>query len=1730
MTPLIAPKESKAPLNSISTVETPVVEGKVDTKSKALQKSTVRRKSVMSTPSFSALKTLKRTSPRSLATSAAKEKSSKPSLVYDEDWITKQSANFKNWMNFMLNPAHEMLLENDDNLQTLFSPDGTSDSFSTAPNRYTFRKILLHRQWGQARQKAFDLYNTDEMISLRVMIQSQATKERIAMRADRDVLADVSLRRFMVDLFLSYEPLWLKLALETMFGVNISFDKKAKTVLRHFIVERVLGDPDTMMKFTGGKYKVLSGSFEKKYRAELRKKTLYHILLLIAFLDRLKVNNLFDTNPPLFIKDLKSSNEVLILICKECLSGEGNIIKHLSRLGLKVFYEQQPIDNYDFTVTNLAVDLRDGVRLARIIEILQGDKHFSLSQNMRLPAISRLQKLHNVDVALNALMVAGVPNLNDISASHVVDGHCQRALKLIWSTVAHFKLSSLLNPSTLKQEIQDVYRANKRRSKKSFARRKFGTGDEKQSSSFDDPSIVYADQNTSLLLQWCQAVCSCFGFHVENFTTSFADGKALCYLVHYYHPGILTKSEILPTSRDEIQLNEYSTNSEEEKREQVLRNERHNSATANKRMTEIGGIPNMLPVTDTMNIPEEKSMIICLTYLCSRLIESSEEIQATLVIQSCYRRYHNIVWTEKKMVAASFIFRCWKQRKNDYIVAKRRKYGNAVKVIETFILKNQDILRKMKRIRIEYEKKNNIVTKLQAQWKMRRCRDKWTSYLRKVVFVQRIVRGFLSRLHVASMKFQLQRETEEKMVIKIQSFLRRQQKKNSHRINLQFSAATMIQKIWRAKCARIEFQIACLAGDILQSYGRCVIQRNRFLALKKEIIKIQAIQRGITSRQAILRTKRRAQELERSVGIIQRHWRGSRTRSEYKKKIYNVVQIQSIVRAYQDRSSFQKMKYASILLQNCYRTYKQTLREKENIASVLIQASIRGMLVRSKLELDHFAAAEIQRIWLGHKVRLGYMEMNLWAIIIQRAVRRYNATSKYIKMQHCSVTIQKCIRGAQAREELELRRVTANMMKETQRIAASIIQNRYRSWKLNITEKERNAATLVQKTFRGMMVRLEVQLEHFAATEIQRIWCGHVARKEYAYAIKSVRCIQRSGRRYIAVKKYNKIRQSAITIQKVARGAQAREDLELKFIAASVIQEYWRQYITNIYMKKTLFCIITAQSVIRMYLKKLSFANKKIAASIIQNRYRSWKLNITEKERNAATLVQKTFRGMMVRLEVQLEHFAATEIQRIWCGHVARKEYAYAIKSVRCIQRSGRRYIAYIKAKEKKLIQYRLRVESSILLQSVVRRYIAQKRIVINHFAASLIQRMWRGYKIHVEFIITVISVVKIQAAVRGKLAFQNFRKAEKGVLALQSRWRGITAMRYVAELNYCAMEIQRVWQGSRVRDMMKIWTQAAIIIQSGIRQFRHKIAMKKLKEAENATIQIQRMWRGYRINVEYIILLLSTIKLQSALRGFLVRKNLQTTNHSATMLQSLFRGYSLRKKLFHCRTKQIELFCRNRAARTIQNATRSFFYVKKIMYRICTAQRFIRGFLARSKLNKMKTGFTSLQSVYRGAIIRSRCSQEVRQIARKVSKANKNAALRPEMILGERTARALAILSKSSRLSNMMKATMMLEISTRLSKKCCFEFCKANASNILYDLMRTCNRSLPHIELLQYVMLTLLNVAKHNEVIPSISSHDAVEILIDMIQMFRDKEHIFNMATQLLSIVCYSHDQLLVS
>jgi hypothetical protein len=81
------------------------------------------------------------------------------------------------------------------------------------------------------------------------------------------------------------------------------------------------------------------------------------------------------------------------------------------------------------------------------------------------------------------------------------------------------QLPALAKTTTLKFEVQRIA-AKHRQNKRPGAAAKV-----------DTLNVYFGEEYINLLMQWVQAVCTFYGLRVQNFTTCFADGRALCYMV-----------------------------------------------------------------------------------------------------------------------------------------------------------------------------------------------------------------------------------------------------------------------------------------------------------------------------------------------------------------------------------------------------------------------------------------------------------------------------------------------------------------------------------------------------------------------------------------------------------------------------------------------------------------------------------------------------------------------------------------------------------------------------------------------------------------------------------------------------------------------------------------------------------------------------------------------------------------------------------------------------------------------------------------------------------------------------------------------------------------------------------------------------------------------------------------------------------------------------------------------
>ena len=143
------------------------------------------------------------------------------------------------------------------------------------------------------------------------------------------------------------------------------------------------------------------------------------VLGVILLLDQAKDATLLRSDPCLFrpSSTVKSSREMALEFSRAFLSGGvGDVNKHLSTLGVVLRHKQTALHEYNFAVERLSTDLRDGVRLCRLVDLTAGGMHMHMHMRLvdltaggmqadqadteppltgatRVPANSRLQKV-----------------------------------------------------------------------------------------------------------------------------------------------------------------------------------------------------------------------------------------------------------------------------------------------------------------------------------------------------------------------------------------------------------------------------------------------------------------------------------------------------------------------------------------------------------------------------------------------------------------------------------------------------------------------------------------------------------------------------------------------------------------------------------------------------------------------------------------------------------------------------------------------------------------------------------------------------------------------------------------------------------------------------------------------------------------------------------------------------------------------------------------------------------------------------------------------------------------------------------------------------------------------------------------------------------------------------------------------------------------------------------------
>ncbi|KAM9824658.1 abnormal spindle-like microcephaly-associated protein [Neosynchiropus ocellatus] len=1615
-------------------------------------------------------------------------------MFYDERWMEKQARGFTWWLNYVLTQEDFRVTTEVTTVSAACLSVGASEKVSVvrAPTKeeVSFSMYTAHRRLNRLRRAACRLFTSDAMVKAIRKLELEVEAGRLVVRRDRPVWRDIGKRQQVLTWILSYNPLWLRIGLETIFGELVPLTCNSDAVgLATFVLQRFLWNPDIAAQF---RHPTVPHLYREGHEEALSRFTLKKLLLLICFLDRAKQSRLMEHDPCLFCKDaeFKSSKDLLLAFSRDFLSGEGILPRHLGYLGLPVSHVQTPLDEFDFAVTNLAVDLRCGVRLARVVELLL--HQWTLSSKLRLPVVSRLQKVHNVDVTLQLLQSHGVQLKDEhgsvITAKDVVDGHREKTLSLLWMIILTFQVETVLDEKQLKEEI-------------CFLQRSFRTF-----KSDHTPPSWHSYQHPStkigLLMDWVRCVCAFYSIKVENFSVAFSDGRVLCLLIHHYHPCLIPQASVglrttqtvdrpsrgcvaLDCSSDADSSSDSLADTDPQNTEfaELLENEKKNFRLVNSAVKFLGGIPAMIQLSDMSNtIPNEKVVMSYVTFLCVRLLDLRNETRAARRIQAFWRshrlRREQLLHKRRSTAAVKIqtLVRDFLQRRRDQDRAR------AALVIQTvwrgFVVRRR--LRREQEAALQL-KQDIAATLIQAQWRRFTAVRSYRRIRTSVLLIQTIWRTHRAvldfhRLKAAALVIQehyrarilarAERSTflaARNAALKIQRSFRgwrhsRIERENQAAIVIQTSfrrwywvrihsktvAAVKIQAAYRGKRTRESLMRQRWAATLIQAVYRGKKTRDSLKRQQRAATLIQAVYRGMRTRDSLKRQKRAAT-------LIQAVYRGKRTRDSLKRQQRAATLIQAVYRGKRTRDSLEQQQRAATLIQAVYRGKRtRDSLERRHQAATLIQAVYRGKRTRDSLVRQQRAATLIQAVYRGKRTRESLERQQRAATLIQAIYRGKRTRDTLERRQRAATLIQAVYRGKRTRDSLERRQRAATLIQavyrgkrtrdslERRHRAATLIQAVYRGKRTRDSlEQQQRAATLIQAVYRGKRTRDSLERRHQAATLIQAVYRGKRTRDSLVRQQRAATLIQAVYRGKRTRDSLERQQRAATLIQAVYRGKRTRESLERQQRAATLIQAIYRGKRTRDTLERRQRAATLIQAVYRGKRTRDSLERRQRAATLIQAVYRGKKTRDSlERRHRAATLIQAVYRGKRTRDSLERRHRAATLIQAVYRGKRTRDSLERRQRAATLIQ------AVYRGKRTRDTLERRQR--AATLIQAVYRGKRTRDTLERRQRAATLIQAVYRGKRTRESLERQQRAATLIQAVYRGKRTRDTLERRQRAATLIQTVYRGKRTRDTLERRQRAATLIQTVYRGKRTRDTLERRQRAATLIQA---VYRGKRTRDTLERQQRAATLIQAVFRGKRTRDSLERQQRAATLIQAVFRGKRTRDSLERRQRAATLIQAIYRGKRTRDSLerqqqaatliqavYRGKRTRDTLERRQRAAALIQavyRGKRTRDSLERQQQAATLIQAVYRGMRTRDSLTRQHRAASLIQALYRGKRTRALLERR-RQAATLIQAVYRGKRTRESMTRWHWAATLIQAVYRGKRVRNSLREQCVLAQQTR--------------------------------------------------------------------------------------------------
>ncbi|XP_046339131.2 abnormal spindle-like microcephaly-associated protein homolog isoform X2 [Haliotis rufescens] len=1551
-------------------------------------------------------------------------------MYYDERWMEKQDRGFVHWLNFVLTPPDEynyVVNKIRVDAGTLNTDIKTSACLAPTKEVLSIRAYTARRRLNRLRRAACQLYQSEKTVSVILKLEYEVEKKRISVRRDRMVHADIGIKQRILDMLLCYNPLWLRVGLETVYGEVLPLQSNSDVIgLSRYILCRLLGNPDIAQEYA---HPSVPHLYRDGYAEAIAKHALKKFLLIVYFLDHAKTARLIQHDPCLFCKDsdVKASKDMLTQFSRDYLSGEGDVTKHLAYFGYTVSHVQTAMDEFDYAVTKLGVDLRDGVRLSRVLELLTGE--WNLVKCLRAPAVSRLQKIHNIEMVFRTLTERGLDvakvDGGKIGARDVVDGHREKTLKILWHLIFHFQVDVLINLEQLREETSlleqslrvkvNMQKLLKIKQEDNLARR-------------DSGGLMSQDnERLEMLLKWCRVVCLHYGVKVENFTVSFSDGRALCCLLHHYHPGLLPLSQVrFQTSQSrqqdledkeeaacDLDLSQdwsfqYGSGLDDpELYEELLANERENFKILYEKVSELGGIPLMLKSVDMSNtIPDEKVVVTYVSYLCGRLLDIRQESRAARVIQIAWRHYklRTALRAQHHEIKAAQVIQT---RVREFLQRRHTQRQTRATIVVQSVWRGRKARSEARLRRLARDNANMgvAVTKIQAAMLGFAAKRRYQRLRKSTLTLQAHIRGHLARRCVSKQhkaagiiqsrfgSWMTARKdrgvflAKRSAAITVQRAFRAAASSRTARTS---AAAGVVQRAWRGYSCRKQLVDLRRSVLLLQGCVRMKKVRKEYLQLRKTAVTLQARVRAnklsTTARQDFL-TKKKA------VTTLQSHLRGYQQRVEYAHNRNAAICIQKHFRGHKYRVKFQAMRLAAIILQRAYRLHKMAGDEREVLlrqtaACVTVQRWWK-LLQQRKMERRHTAAALIQATYRCQAARREFKRTQSAVLTLQTSFRRTAARAQFLRTKAAIIILQhytrlhlnkrqiqsqmQAKRDAVVRLQTCWRRLQAQRQYGAIRQAVMVIQKNVRMMQAQIQYKNKMASvSCLQRHARGYLQRKaflsDVAHRTSAAVRVQSWWRMLVSRQRFVSLRQSVVVIQAWVRGWHQRKDLMRQRKAALVIQSFYRATRATREARTRYQvmigAAMAIQSGWRSYVIKKQFSIMRRSAVKIQSKVRMVLAMKRYHNLKHACVLLQRRYRANKM------------------GQCVKQEFVQTKSAVVTLQAAFRGQRCRKQYQKTKMAAVKIQS----HVRMVRAMKK----YHNIRNACVLLQRLYRTHkvgqCVRQEFIQTKSAVVTLQATFRGQRCRKQYQKTKMAAVKIQSWVRMIHAMKKYHTFRNACIVLQDHYRaykkGLCVRKAYQNTRCAVVTLQAAFRGQRCCRQYQKTKMAAVKIQSCVRMYQDRC---KYRQIVQAACVLQRRLRALRAGQldrrVYVTNRNNVIKLQAAVRAWICHRAFQKTRQAAVTIQKHVRMHQQRM-----RYRQLQQHVKmDRAAVVLQNRWRMLVERRRFTTMraacICVQQQYravLSGRQQRQNYVHIKQAVVTLQTAYRAAVCRRDARREL--------------------------------------------------------------------------------------------------------------------------------------------------------